>query len=208
MLDIALPKGRLGDQVYRLFASIGCECPAMLGDDRRLVFESPDGAVRYLLVKPADVPIYVEHGAADVGVAGKDVLMECSPDVYELMDLGIGRCYLAVAAREGYIDDRGGVLRVATKYGNIARDYYASINRSVEVIHLNGSIELAPILGLADVILDIVESGATLRENRLAVVQTVAPISARLIANRSSFVFKGDAIARLTQKLAEVLPRD
>ena len=205
MLTIALPKGRLGDQVYRLFSGIGYECAAIYEDNRKLVFENPERGVRYLLVKPSDVPIYVEHGAADVGVAGKDVLLEAQPDVYELMDLKIGKCRLCVAARNGYIENRDRALRVATKYPKVARDHYASVNREIEIIKLNGSIELAPILGLSDVILDVVESGKTLEENDLSVLETVHPVTARLIANRSSYMFKEEQVREMTIKLREVV---
>lgn len=205
MLNIALPKGRLGDQVYRLFSGIGYECAAIYEDNRKLVFENPERRVRYLLVKPSDVPIYVEHGAADVGVAGKDVLLEAQPDAYELMDLKIGRCRLCVAAKNGYIENRDRALRVATKYPRVARDHYASVNREIEIIKLNGSIELAPILGLSDVILDVVESGKTLQENDLSVLETVHPVTARLIANRSSYMFKQDLIREMVGKLREVV---
>jgi len=205
MLNIALPKGRLGDQVYRLFSGIGYECAAIYEDNRKLVFENPELSVRYLLVKPSDVPIYVEYGAADVGVAGKDVLLEAQPDVYELMDLKIGRCRLCVAAKNGYIENRDRALRVATKYPRVARDHYASVNREIEIIKLNGSIELAPILGLSDVILDVVESGKTLEENDLSVLETVHPVTARLIANRSSYMFKEALIREMVGKLREVV---
>jgi len=205
MLNIALPKGRLGDQVYRLFSGIGYECAAIYEDNRKLVFENPERRVRYLLVKPSDVPIYVEHGAADVGVAGKDVLLEAQPDAYELMDLKIGKCRLCVAAKNGYIENRDRTLRVATKYPRVARDHYASVNREIEIIKLNGSIELAPILGLSDVILDVVESGKTLQENDLSVLETVHPVTARLIANRSSYMFKQDLIREMVGKLREVV---
>lgn len=208
MLNIALPKGRLGDQVYRLFSGIGYECPALCEDNRKLVFENPERRVRYLLVKPSDVPIYVEHGAADVGVAGRDVLLEAQPDVYELMDLKIGRCRLCVAARNGYIENRDRALRVATKYPRVARDHYASVNREIEIIKLNGSIELAPILGLADVILDVVESGKTLEENDLCVLETAHAVTARLIANRSSHMFKEALIREMLAKLREVVRDD
>jgi len=208
MLNIALPKGRLGDQVYKMFSSIGYECAAIYEDNRKLVFESPENNVRYLLVKPSDVAIYVEHGAADVGVVGKDILLESRPDVYELLDLNIGKCRLAIAGPEDYIEDRDNVLRVATKFVNMAREYYSSLNREVEIIHLNGSIELAPILGLSDVIVDIVESGKTLKENHLKVLGTIVPISARLIANRSSYLFKSADINRMLAGLQEVLARD
>ena len=208
MLNIALPKGRLGDQVYKMLSSIGYECAAIYEDNRKLVFESPENGVRYLLVKPSDVAIYVEHGAADVGIVGKDILLDSKPDVYELLDLNIGKCRLAVAGPNDYIEDRDNVLRVATKFANVAKEYYSSINREIEIIKLNGSIELAPILGLSDVIVDIVESGKTLKENNLKVLTTIVPVSARFIANRSSYLFKSEAIMKMLTGLQEVLSRD
>ena len=207
MLNIALPKGRLGDQVYALFSKIGYDCGAIYENDRRLVLESPENDVRYLLVKPSDVAIYVEYGAADIGVVGKDILLDGNPDVYELMDLGIGKCRICVAGPEDYMEDRERVLRVATKFTTVAKKYYSSKNREIEIIKLNGSIELAPILGLTDVIVDIVESGRTLKEIHLKVLETIVPISARLIANRASYLFDNELISQLTQKLQEVLPQ-
>ena len=207
MLNIALPKGRLGDQVLSLFSKIGYDCGGIYENDRRLVLESPENGVRYLLVKPSDVAIYVEYGAADIGVVGKDILLDGNPDVYELLDLGIGKCRICVAGPEDYVEDRETVLRVATKFTTVAKKYYSSLNREIQIIKLNGSIELAPILGLTDVIVDIVESGRTLKENHLKVLETIVPISARLIANRASYLFENELISQLTQKLQEVLPQ-
>ena len=207
MLNIALPKGRLGDQVLSLFSKIGYDCGGIYENDRRLVLESPENGVRYLLVKPSDVAIYVEYGAADIGVVGKDILLDGNPDVYELLDLGLGKCRICVAGPEDYVEDRETVLRVATKFTTVAKKYYSSLNREIQIIKLNGSIELAPILGLTDVIVDIVESGRTLKENHLKVLETIVPISARLIANRASYLFKNDIITSITQKLQEVLPQ-
>ena len=205
LLNIALPKGRLGDKVYNLLESIGYDCREIREDGRKLVFENPDTGVRYLLVKPSDVAIYVEHGAADVGIVGKDILEESRPDLYELLDLGIGRCRMAVAARSDYREDTSRTLRVATKFENIAKRYYATLNRDIEIIRLNGSIELAPLLGLSDVIVDIVESGTTIRENHLKVLVEFMPISARFIANKSSFKFKNEIITQMTEKLNGVI---
>ncbi|EEG30843.1 ATP phosphoribosyltransferase [[Clostridium] methylpentosum DSM 5476] len=205
MLNIALPKGRLGDKVYELFSSIGYDCKSIYEDNRKLVFENKENGVRYLLVKPSDVAIYVEHGAADVGVVGKDILLESDPDIYELLDLGLGKCRVAVASKNDYHEDTDTTLRVATKYVNIAKRYYASINREIEIIKLNGSIELAPILGLSDVIVDIVETGSTLKENNLRVFTDIVDISARFIANKSSFKFKNDRIDEMVSKLAAAL---
>ena len=205
MLNVALPKGRLGDKVYRLFKAAGYDCAAMEQDDRRLVLTDEKGDMSYLLVKPSDVAIYVEHGAADVGVVGKDVLLETQPDVYELLDLQLGRCRLAVAAKNGWQEDLSLPLRVATKYPRVAKEYYEAQGRQIEIIRLNGSIELAPILGLSDVIVDIVETGTTLKENDLGVFADVAQSSARLIANKASYQFSAGVIDGICGKLREKL---
>ena len=202
MLNIALPKGRLGEQVYEAFERAGFPCPQIRENSRKLIFENPEADVRYFWAKPSDVTAYVERGAADIGVAGKDILLEYEPEVYELLDLGLGRCRMAVAAPRDFRDDARYTLRVATKFSRIAKHYYHSVGREIEIIHLNGSIELAPIVGLSDVIVDIVETGTTLRENNLEVVETIVPISARLIANRSSFKFKTGQIETLLRELA------
>jgi len=204
-LNIALPKGRLGDKVYAMFAQAGFECPDILEENRKLVFENPALGVRYFWVKPSDVAVYVERGAADVGVAGKDILLEYAPEVYELLDLKVGKCRMAVAAKEDFFDDQRRTLHVATKFTKIAADYYASLGRDIDIIHLNGSVEIAPILGLSDVIVDIVETGRTLQENHLVVRETVVPISARLIANKASYEFKRARIDRLRAGLAQIV---
>ena len=201
MLNIALPKGRLGEKVYDLFEKAGYECPSIKENSRKLVFENSEKGVRYFWVKPSDVSVYVERGAADLGVAGKDILLEYAPDVYELLDLKIGKCSMAVAAKREFVDDRNKPLTVATKFANIAKRYYAKQGREIDVVPLNGSIELAPILGLSDVIVDIVETGSTLKENDLVVVEKFLPISARLIANKSSFKFKTKEVEEVQRKL-------
>ncbi|MBR5460626.1 MAG: ATP phosphoribosyltransferase [Clostridia bacterium] len=203
MLNVALPKGRLGEKVYAMFEKAGFECPAIHENNRKLIFENPEKQVRYFWVKPSDVAIYVERGAADVGVAGKDILLEYSPDVYELLDLDTGKCRMAVAAPRDFRDNPQRTLRVATKFVNITKRYYAGLGRDIDIIKLNGSIELAPILGLSDVIVDIVETGTTLRENNLEVFEEVVPISARLISNKSSFRFKNELIEKVAQSIAE-----
>ena len=208
MLSIALPKGRLGDRVYRMLEQAGYRCADFFDGGRKLIIEDKANDLRYFLVKPSDVAIYVERGAADVGVVGKDILLESSPDVYELLNLNIGRCRVAVAGPNDFVEDKGATLRVATKFVNIAKRYYASKNRDMELIHLNGSIELAPILGLSDVIVDIVETGTTLKENNLRVFCDIVDISARLIANKSSYKFKTPRIDEMTEKLKEVIPND
>lgn len=197
MLNIALPKGRLGEIVYALLSSIGYDCKEWDPDNRKLVFSDEAKGVSYFWVKPSDVAIYVELGAADLGVVGKDILLEYSPDVYELSDLKMGKCRMAVAAKKDFIDDTERPLKVATKFTHIARSYYAGIGREIRVIKLNGSIELAPILGLSDVIVDIVETGTTLKENNLQVKEEIVPISTRLIANKAAYRFKKEGIDRL-----------
>ena len=203
MLNVALPKGRLGEKVYAMFEKAGFECPSIRENNRKLIFENPEAGVRYFWVKPSDVAIYVARGAADIGVAGKDILLEYAPDVYELLDMELGRCRMAVAAPKDFCDDLRRPLKVATKFENIAKRYYASIGRDIDIIHLNGSIEIAPILGLSDVIVDIVETGTTLKENDLAVLEEILPISARLVANKANFKFKQGDIRRLTESLQE-----
>jgi len=201
MLNIALPKGRLGEKVYAMFEAAGYECPSIRETNRKLIFENQDKSVRYFWVKPSDVAIYVERGAADIGVAGKDILLEYEPNVYELLDLQLGKCRMAVAAPADFHDDGERTLRVATKFTNIAANYYASIGREIDMIKLNGSIEIAPILGLSDVIVDIVETGVTLKENNLTVRETILPISARLIANKSSFQFHSETVEEILRSL-------
>ena len=205
MVNIALPKGRLGKKVYEMFEQAGYPCPAIKEDNRKLIFENPEAGVRYFWVKPSDVTIYVERGAADVGVAGKDILLEYEPDVYELLDLHLGKCRMAVAARKDYRENTGRTLRVATKFPHITRDFYEKESRDIDIIKLNGSIELAPILGLSDVIVDIVETGTTLRENNLAVIEEFMPISARFIANKASYKFKHQQMTELLNKMKEAL---
>ncbi len=208
MLNIALPKGRLGEKVYAMFEKAGFECPSIKENNRKLIFENKENGVRYFWVKPSDVAIYVEHGVADIGVAGKDILLEYEPEVYELLDLNIGKCRMAVAAPVGFYDNTECTLRVATKFSNIARNYYTSQGRDIDIIHLNGSIEIAPILGLSDVIVDIVETGTTLKENNLEVIETIVPISARLISNKSSFKFKNDAIMKIVRQMTAEVTND
>lgn len=205
MLNVALPKGRLGEKVYSLFEQAGFPCPSIKENNRKLIFENPECGVRYFWVKPSDVAIYVERGAADIGVAGKDILLEYEPDIYELLDLDTGKCRMAVAAKKDFRDDVNRTLRVATKFSNIASSYYRSKGRDIDIIHLNGSIEIAPILGLSDVIVDIVETGTTLKENDLEVIETIVPISARFIANKASYKFKSAEIDMLTEKLGELV---
>lgn len=205
IINIALPKGRLGEKVYDLFEASGYPCPSIKEDSRKLIFENREVGIRYFWVKPSDVAIYVERGAADIGVAGKDILLEYGPDIYELLDLKIGNCRMAVAGKKEFRDDTGKTLRVATKFPHIAGEYYSGLGRDIDIIKLQGSIEIAPILGLSDVIVDIVETGTTLRENNLEVIETVVPISARLISNKVSFKFKHREIEAIVRKMKDTI---
>ena len=208
MINIALPKGRLGEKAYGIFEKAGYECPSIREENRKLIFENEEKGVRYFWVKPSDVVIYVERGAADIGIAGKDIILEYSPDIYELADLGMGKGRMAVAAKKDFYDDPGRTLRVATKFPNIAKRYYKSQSREIDIIKLNGSIELAPILGMSDVIVDIVETGKTLYENDLEPRETIVPISARLVANKASYKFKNKEISELCDKVNELIAKE
>lgn len=205
IINVALPKGRLGEKVYDMFEAAGYPCPAIKEDSRKLIFESGEAGVRYFWVKPSDVAIYVERGAADIGVAGRDILLEYEPDVYELLDLETGKCRMCVCGKRDFRDNPGKTLKVATKFPGIAADYYGRQSRDIDIIRLSGSIELAPILGLSDVIVDIVETGTTLKENNLVVIDTVVDISARLISNKVSFKFKNQRIEELSRALRDVV---
>jgi len=209
MINIALPKGRLGENVYSLFEKAGYDCPEIKEPNRKLIFENEKKGIRYFWVKPSDVSIYIERGAADIGVCGKDILLEYEPDVYELLDLNIGKCNMTVAAPKGYHDDGSKTLRVATKFTNIASNYYSSIGRNINIIKLSGSIEIAPLLGLSDVIVDIVETGSTLKANNMELLTKILPISARLISNKASFKFKNKEIEKIVEDMGkQVLVND
>jgi ATP phosphoribosyltransferase len=205
MINVALPKGRLGEKVYSMFEAAGYECPELLSNSRKLVFENKEQGLRYFWVKPSDVAVYVERGSADIGCVGKDILLEQNSDVYELLDLGVGKCRMAVAAPEDFHDDTGRTLRVATKFANVTADYFASQGRDIDIIRLNGSIEIAPLLGLSDVIVDLVETGNTLKANKLVVIDFFKDISARLIANKAGFKFKGDRIEKIVREIESQL---
>ncbi len=202
-INIALPKGRLGEKAYRIFEEIGYGCLEVLSDSRKLIFENEENGVCYFWAKPSDVAIYVERGAADVGIVGKDILLEGGHDVYELLDLKMGKCRMAVAGIKGKRPDSEKTLRVATKFTHIAREYYEQKGRDIDIIKLNGSIEIAPLLGLSDVIVDIVETGKTLLENNLEPYETIVPISARFVANKAAYRFKRDEINRMVEKISE-----
>ena len=207
MINIALPKGRLGNKAYKLLEDCGYTVTDLMEDSRKLVFENESSGVRYFLVKPTDVPVYVSYGVADLGVVGKDVLIESNADVYSLMDLGIGKCKMCVAAKNDWVEDKSRPIIVATKFPNIATEYYAKEDRNIEIIKLYGSIELAPILGMSDVIVDIVETGTTLRENNLKVFEEIMPLSAQLIANKTNYKFKEKEIREVVAKLKEAIKK-
>ena len=208
MLNISLPKGRLGDKVYDMFEAAGYECPQIKEKTRKLIFENEEKQVRYFWVKPSDVSIYVERGAADIGVVGKDILIEYEPEIYELADLNVGKCRMCVAGPKDFRDSGEKKLKVATKFTNTARQYYAQSGRDIDIIKLNGSIEIAPILGLSDVIVDLVETGTTLKKNDLAVLEVISSISARLIANKASFKFKNKEIENVVSRIKEQIKID
>ncbi len=197
MLNVALAKGRLADSCADIFLKCGIRAEILKEETRKLVLETPDKKFRFFFVKPADVPTYVEYGIADIGIVGKDTLLEAGADLYEMLDLKFEKCKLCLA---GFPEKKAALssphLRVATKYVNTAKKLFFSRGEDVEIIKLNGSIELAPLTGLADVIFDIVQSGGTLRANGLVVLEEVFDISARLVANKVS----------LKTKAAEVLP--
>lgn len=202
-IKIALPKGRLGEKSYDILKKKGYVCKELEEDNRKLVFYNEELDLEYFLVKPSDVPTYVERGAADIGIVGKDTLMEEEADVYELLDLGFGRCRFAVAAPVGYVDNPDETLVVATKYVNVAKNYYEKKERKIDIIKLNGSVELGPLVNLSHVIIDLVETGSTLKENNLEVIEEVGDVSARLIANKSSFKFKREIIENIVGKMKE-----
>lgn len=202
-INIALPKGRLGEKAYDIFEKHGFGCPSIKEGGRKLIFEDEENNVRYFWVKPSDVAVYVERGVADIGVVGKDILLEQSLDVYELLDLGIGKCTMAVAGVNGKRVPANRTLRVATTFPNIAREYYRKLSREIDIIELHGSVEIAPVLDMSDVIVDIVETGTTLKENNLGVLETIVPISARLIANKVSYKFMNKEIKAICDRIGE-----
>lgn len=204
-LNIAIAKGRLGNKGYEYLKEIGLSCKEFEEDSRKLILTCDKNKVRYVLVKAVDVPIYVERGAVDIGIVGKDTILEEDREVYEIADLEFGKCKFSVAAMEGYKIDPTRKIRVATKYVNVAKRYFKNTGRQVEIIKLNGSIELAPLIGLSDVIVDIVETGRTLKENGLVVVEDISDISARLIANKVSFKFKNDRIKKVMDDLNKLI---
>lgn len=206
MLKIALAKGRLGKEALGILEKIGIKTN-FSDDSRKLIFESTDGEITFFLAKPSDVPIFVDHGAADIGFVGLDTIMEENRDVYQVVDLGFGKCKFCVAGFKDKAEllKSSKVINVATKYSNSAKKYFLDTHRNVSIIKLNGSVELAPLVGLADVIFDIVESGKTLKENNLEVLETVSEISARMIVNKVSIKVKYQEIFTLINQIKEVI---
>lgn len=208
-ITIALAKGRLANKAMDLFDKIGISCEEMKDkNSRKLIFENPELGMRFFLAKANDVPTYVEYGAADIGIVGKDTILEEGRKLYEVLDLRMGKCRMCVcgpeAARERLQHHE--LIRVATKYPHIAKDYfYNKKYQTVEIIKLNGSIELAPIVGLADVIVDIVETGSTLRENGLVVLEEVCDLSARMVVNQVSMKRENEKITQIIKGLQEIL---
>lgn len=208
-LTFALGKGRLANKTLEMFEKIGITCEEMKDKDtRKLIFVNEDLKLRFFLAKGPDVPTYVEYGAADIGIVGRDTILQEARNIYEVLDLGFGKCRMCVCGPESAKDllQHHEQIRVATKYPKIAKDYfYNKKHQTVEIIKLNGSIELAPIVGLADVIVDIVETGSTLRENGLAVLEEVCPLSARMVVNPVSMKMEQERISKLITDLRQVM---
>jgi ATP phosphoribosyltransferase len=203
MLTIALSKGKLIEPALDLFRRAGYEIVGLSGESRRLIFVSPENDMTFLIVRPSDVPTYVEYGGADAGIVGKDVLMEQESDVYEPLDLGFGACRICVASLrgEGSNDRLSSKIRIATKYPRISERYFNKRGIPVEIIKLYGSIELAPVVGLADRIVDLVETGSTLKAHDLVELEVIAQSTARFIVNRASLRLKQEPLMELIRKL-------
>ncbi|MDT7778218.1 MAG: phosphoribosyltransferase [Acidobacteriota bacterium] len=208
MLTIAIAKGRMQQDALELLARAGISVSAEALASRRLAVEDESGRYRFVFVKPADVPVYVEHGIADCGVVGRDVLLETEADVLQPLDLKISCCRIAVAAKDGLRVERLGVLHVATKYPRITATHFGARGVPVEIIQLSGSVELAAVLGLSDCIVDLVETGRTLAENGLAVVETITESTGRLVVNRASYQLKAEAVGELIRDLSRALLED
>jgi ATP phosphoribosyltransferase len=211
MLTIAIAKGRLFDPSLELFSKLGYRIHARDADSRKLVVTDRRGTLRFIFVKPADVPVYVEYGVADLGIVGRDILLENSPDVHQPLDLKFGKCQIVMAALEDYQPNNGGmgvsVLRVATKYPRLTADYFTRHGQPVEIITLSGSIELAPVLGLADCIVDLVQSGLTLKQNGLKIVRVIGESTARLLVNRAAYQLRREEISDLLAGFERILAR-
>jgi ATP phosphoribosyltransferase len=208
LVTVAMPKGRIFEEAVELLRKAGYDLPPEFEDSRKLIIDVPQSGMRFILAKPMDVPTYVEHGVADAGVAGKDVMIEEERDVYEVLDLKISSCYMAVAALPSYDPGKDVAPKIASKYPKLTSDYFREQGEQVEIIKLNGSIELAPIVGLADRIVDIVSTGQTLRENGLVEIETMMPITSRFIVNPVSYRTKAAQIDEMVDRLAEVVGKE
>ena len=210
-ITIALAKGRLAKQTMGILSQIGITCEEMEDkESRKLIFTNEEMGYRFFLAKANDVPTYVEYGAADIGIVGKDTIVEAGRKLYEVLDLDLGKCRMCVAGPESAREalDAGRMIRVATKYPAIAKEYFNNVrHQTVEIIKLNGSIELAPIVGLSEVIVDIVETGSTLRENGLVVLEEIMPLSARMVVNRVSMKMEQERISKLIGDMREVIEK-
>ena len=204
MITVAIARGRLLNEASLLLKKAGFSVGEILNDSRRLIFEYPEDGIKALIIRPTDVPAYVEYGAADCGIVGKDTLIEEKHDLYEPLNLHIGKCKLVVAARKGFDFSSTRIIRVATKYPRIAHEHFARKGISAEVVKLYGSVELAPLVGLSDVIVDLTATGETLKKNKLVVIETIADITARLVVNRVSMKVKASEIKEFIRKLKEV----
>lgn len=204
-INIALGKGRIAKKSIELLEKIGITFDDYSDESRKLIFENKETKTRLVFVKAVDVPVYVERGAADIGVVGKDTLLEENRELYEILDLNFGKCKFSVAAPKGFKYEKSGKLKVATKYPNVAKMHFSRAGRDIDIIKLNGSVELAPLVGLSDVIVDIVETGTTLKENGLEVIEDICPISAKLVVNRASFKVKNDRIEEIIEKVRELV---
>lgn len=207
-LTIALGKGRLAKSAMKAFDLIGLPCDEMKNDTRKLIFTNDEKKVRFFLAKGPDVPTYVEYGAADIGIVGEDTILEENRNIYEVLDLGFGKCNMCIAGPKSSAEllKHREMIRVATKYPRIARDYfYNKKHQTVEIIKLNGSIELAPIVGLSEVICDIVETGTTLKENGLEVLETVCPLSARMVVNQVSMRMEDERITKIIRDMEQAV---
>lgn len=203
LLKVAIPKGRIVKHIHRLFQGAGLPLPEDLDDSRKFIIPVPEMGMEFIVAKPADVPTYVEYGVADIGIAGKDVMMEENRNVYELLDLGIARCRFSVIGLPDWTPSAN--PRVASKFPNVASQYFREKGQQVEVIKLNGNVELAPLIGLADRIVDLVETGNTIRENGLVELEKIADITSRLIANRVSYRMKNGAVQLLCDRLQDAI---
>ncbi|AIQ44605.1 MULTISPECIES: ATP phosphoribosyltransferase [Paenibacillus] len=203
ILKVAMPKGRIYNKAAEMFRQAGLPIPPDGEESRKLVISLPEAGMEFILAKPVDVPTYVEYGVADIGIVGKDVLLEEERDVYELLDLGIARCRMSIIGLPNW--QPGIQQRVATKYPNVASRYFREQGQQVEVVKLNGSIELAPLIGLADRIVDMVETGQTLKDNGLVEMKSIFEITSRLVANRVSYRMKNNEIQQLCDRLQAVI---